>query len=103
MFFHPRLLDGKGTVAHDLDAITTFWDGEAAGDMGEIEAQAPVEKDNGTVRVPKAKVRPRFTLRPNLARDPTSARATPPPLFQNATPSRADRHADHAPSPASPD
>ena len=40
--------------------------------MGEIEAQAPVEKDNGTVRVPKAKVRPRFTLRPNLARDPTS-------------------------------
>lgn len=46
---------GKGTVARDLGVTTTFWDGEAAGDMGEIEAQAPVEKDNGTVRVPKAK------------------------------------------------
>ena len=52
--------------------------------MGEIEAQAPVEKDNGTVRVPKAKVRPRFTLRPNLARV-ASDRATPPPPFSNAT------------------
>lgn len=29
--------------------------------MGEIEGQAPTAKDNGTVQVPKAKVRPRFT------------------------------------------
>lgn len=90
VFPHPRrFIDGKGTVARDLDATTTFWDGEAAGDMGEIEAQAPVEKDNGTVRVPKAKVRPRFTLRPNLAR-PLERR--PRPLFKrDPAPSRSSR------------
>ena len=84
--------NGKGTVARDPGATTTFWDGEATGDMGEIEAQAPVEKDNGTVRVPKAKVRPRFTLRPNLARDPTSRPIgrRPRPFFQTR-PSRSTR------------
>ena len=84
--------NGKGTVARDRGDTTTFWDVEATGDMGEIEAQAPVEKDNGTVRVPKAKVRPRFTLRPNLARDPTSRPIgrRPRPFFKR-DPSRSTR------------
>ena len=42
--------------------------------MGEIEGQAPKAKDNGTVQVPKAKVRPRFT-RPHRPR--VTPRVTP--------------------------